>query len=82
MAKSASRPQRWHAALAKIEEGLDELETLKEEYAEWQSNMPENLADSPLGEKLQAIEEFDLDSIRDTCEDMKNAELPRGFGKD
>src|SRR5262245_30237641 len=67
--KPRSRPQRWAdaaeeaaAALSQIESGLadfqsamEELDSVRQEYEEWKDNLPENLAQSALGEKLEEV---------------------------
>jgi hypothetical protein len=63
-----SRPQRWAEAVAT-------LRALQEEYQCWLDNLPENLQDSPLAEKLQAICDLDL-------EDLESVDVPLGFGRD
>ena len=66
--RSASRVQRWHAAVG-------EIVALQAEYAAWLQAMPEATHDSPTGEALQAIAELDLGEII-------AIEPPRGFGRD
>jgi hypothetical protein len=104
MPKSQSRPARWQAACAKgreaigkiedlkaeLAEAFTELNELKSEYEDWQSNLPENLAQSALGEKLDAVVGLDLDWAEDgeisdaesLLDEAENLDLPRGFGKD
>lgn len=62
-----SRLQRWA-------EAVETLRQLQGEYQDWLESLPENLQDSALAEKLQAIVELDLDDL--------DLELPRGFGRD
>ena len=91
--KSTSRPARWDDACSRLSEAasmaraaIEELQGLKDEYEEWQSNLPENLANSSLGEKLQAVVNLDLDRGVDELDDIVSeceaVELPRGFGND
>jgi len=108
MAKQKSRAKRWAEAAAKMQAGLDaaraalaeqgfadglaEIEELKSEYEDWQSNLPENLANSPLGEKLTAVVDLDIDfdseieAALDDAEskigEIEGADLPLGFGRD
>lgn len=103
MAKGQSRAKRWQAAIDKARGALTEIEThmstvtdaltelqeLKGEYEEWQGNLPENLASSPLGEKLQVIVDLDLEpeegnitAITEAIDEAEQAELPLGFGRD
>lgn len=101
-----SRVKRWGDAVAKIqaaidgaravldaelEEGVSELEELKEEFESWKDNLPENLQQSPLGEKLEAVCDLDLDfsdltSALDDAEsklsEAEGIDLPLGFGRD
>lgn len=101
-----SRVKRWGDAVAKIqaaidgaravldaelEEGVSELEELKEEFESWKDNLPENLQQSPLGEKLEAVCDLDLDftdltSALDDAEsklsEAESIDLPLGFGRD
>lgn len=91
--KRKSRATRWAEAVSDAQEGLaalreafSALEDLKQEYADWLGNLPENLHSSPLGDKLQAMENFDfdgaLDDIENTVSEAESADLPLGFGRD
>lgn len=82
MSKNPSRPDRWASAIAKMREGLSELETLKEEYQDWQDNLPESTQDGATADKLQAVADIDLDQISEALDECESAELPRGFGRD
>jgi len=62
------RPQRWADAVTTLRE-------LQAEYQEWLDNLPENLQDGALADKLQAVCELDLD-------ELENVDLPLGFGRD
>lgn len=88
-----SRVKRWTDAAGKVRSAfdelvsaLDELASIKEEYEEWKDNLPENLENSPLGEKLTAVVDLDIDGPKDDMEslidDLENADLPLGFGRD
>ena len=63
-----SRPQRWNDAVA-------ELIALQAEYAAWADAMPDGLRDTATAEVLQAIVDFDLQTLADI-------EPPRGYGRD
>jgi hypothetical protein len=63
-----SRPRRW-------EDAVDELLRLQSETGDWLDALPQNLADSELAEKLQAICDLDLSELEDV-------EFPRGYGRD
>lgn len=79
---SRSRADRWADACGTAREGLDELASLKEEYEEWRDNLPENLQQSALGEKLQAVCDLDLDSAVSMIDEAEGMDLPLGFGRD
>jgi hypothetical protein len=51
--RRAPRPQRWAAVAA--------LVALRAEYRSWLDNLPGNLEESRLADKLPAIAEFDLE---------------------
>jgi hypothetical protein len=63
-----SRHQRWRDAIA-------ELVVLQSDYTQWFEALPEPLRDTPTGEALQALVDFDLD-------ELATIEPPRGFGRD
>jgi uncharacterized protein YukE len=102
-----SRASRWAdaagdalSALSEIASHLDALETaagelraVQEEYEEWKDNLPENLASSPLGDKLEEVCGLEIedaaqkirdaiDEVQSTFEEAENIDLPRGFGRD
>jgi len=102
-----SRASRWSEACAEalaaleqinthindLENAAGELRAVQEEYEEWKDNLPENLASSPLGEKLEEVCNFEiedaaqkmrdaLDEVQSTFEEADQAELPQGFGRD
>ena len=62
-----SQPQRWRAA-------VDTLVQLQAHYEDWLERLPASLHGTPLGAKLQAICELDL-------EDLQSVEPPLGFGR-
>jgi len=66
--RTATRVQRWHAA-------VDALVALQAEYAAWLQALPEATRDGPTGEALQAIVDLELDEI-------VAIQPPRGFGRD
>jgi hypothetical protein len=72
---------------------LEDLRGMQEEYVEWKENLPENLQQSPTGEKLEEIENLDIESIIDSMGsitdeaenligDAEGIDPPRGFGRD
>ncbi len=96
MAKQISRVKRL-AEMRERAEGaandlrlaLDDLYELQQEYQEWRDNLPENLASSPIAEKLDTICEIDIESQVSTIDDIESAigefgdaDLPLGFGRD
>ena|SRR5215472_2411471 len=104
-ARRQSRAQRWAEALGEarealsaldaaygnLEESFSALQELHSEYEEWKDNMPENLANSPTAEKLEAVCELDFEKeVRDTSysdlesllDEAEAVELPVGFGRD
>lgn len=89
----SSRPKRWANALAnaqtaveELEGAFNELQELKDEYQDWQDNLPENLQQSALGEKLEAISclefEHSIDEVKGQIDEAEACELPLGFGRD
>ena len=105
--KPPSRAQRWTDAtgnalaaleqltghLDDLENALSELRSVQEEYEGWKDNLPENLASSALGEKLEAVSSLDIEDaaqkIRDaieevqgTVEEAEGIDPPQGFGRD
>ena len=63
-----SRPQRWQDAVRT-------LLALQDEYQAWLDNLPDNLTESVLAHKLEAICLLDLAAL-------ESIEPPRGFGRD
>ena len=107
MARGKSRPQRWadaagdaSKALSEMESSkdafvaaMDELKSIQDEYIEWKDNLPENMASSPMGDKLEEVSNLDLESAADAIgsaiddarsivDEAEGIDLPRGFGKD
>jgi hypothetical protein len=68
--------------VAKAQEGLAALMELRDEYQDWRDNLPENLDQSPVAEKLDAILDLDFDGAESFLSDAEGADLPRGFGRD
>jgi hypothetical protein len=64
------------------------LNEVREEYAEWLGNLPENLQGSALGEKLETVSNIDTDAYSllsdadSAISEAEGAELPLGFGRD
>jgi hypothetical protein len=81
-AKAPSRAARWSAAAQDALEAIGRLKELQEEYGEWKDKLPENLAQSPVGEKLEAVCDLDLDDAESTIDEANGLDLPMGFGRD
>jgi len=62
------RPTRWAAAVAT-------LVGLQDEYRGWLDALPDNLEQSRVAEKLQAMVDLDL-------EELQAVDPPRGYGRD
>ena len=60
-----SRPDQWADAISTLTDCLDR-------YQEWRDNLPANLADSALAERLDAVQE-----LRDLVDQLSIADLPR-----
>lgn len=82
MAKRLSRATRWENAVATALHCLEELVELQQEYQEWMDNLPEGLESSPMGEKLQAVCDLDLEGTKTSVEEADGMDLPLGFGRD
>jgi len=102
--KQKSRSARWFEAVSlcqgymetlrqvadDLSGALSDLRDIQSEYEDWQSNLPENLQGSVLGEKLQAVLDIefpenpldDWSSLEEGLEAAESAELPQGFGRD
>ncbi len=80
--KRQPRAARWLDAAEAAEAAVNTLQAIQEEYQEWLDSMPENLADSPVAEKLNTICDLDLDSAIETLSEAVGADLPLGFGRD
>lgn len=93
--KPESRVRRWSRLVGNCQEhlsalqgALEELNDLRSEFEGWRDNLPENLQQSALGEKLNTIADLDLDpgSLLSDAEnaigEAEGADLPLGFGRD
>jgi hypothetical protein len=65
-----TNPQRWANATETLIDILDS-------YQEWRENMPDGVADSATAQKLD-----DVLALREMVEELQNADLPKGFGRD
>src|SRR5262245_33891188 len=78
------------AAAGVFNETLEELKSVQEDYQSWFDNMPESLQQSATGEKLNQLTDLDLEmdamsavqEFESTLDEIENAELPLGFGRD
>lgn len=92
MPKPLSRSTRWltaageaRVALDNLRAAMETLDEIKSEYEDWQGNLPENLANSALGEKLSAVVDLDFDCLSEAetaIDEAEGIELPLGFGRD
>jgi ParB/RepB/Spo0J family partition protein len=73
--RSESRPQRWSAAIDRARAAFEDLEGLREEYEEWRGNLPENLQDSALAQKLDDVIGLDF-SAPDILDEAEGVDLP------
>lgn len=80
--KPKSRSQRWADAAQAAVSALEELEEMRCEFEEWKDNLPENLQQSALGEKLDTVAGLDIQSALGTASEAEGADLPMGFGRD
>lgn len=102
--KRQSRAYRWDIAVNAARDALDrmagardelvaaldDVKAIQDEYQEWKDNLPENLHGTALGEKLEAVCEFDLepeantgtDDFEELVSNLEGADLPLGFGRD
>jgi hypothetical protein len=98
-----SRASRWQTAVDDARTALDAMEAAKadfdgamealrdvqSEYQDWYDNLPDAFQqDSPVGEKLQAVTDLDLDpgddleAMRSAVDEAEGADLPLGWGRD
>ena len=78
-----SRAARWAQACEEIRNGLAALQEIKEEYEDWRGNLPENLDQSPVAEKLdEVIDASGFDEIESAVDELESLDLPLGFGRD
>ena len=77
-----SRPARWSDAASNAITALEEMQEMQFEYQDWLDNLPDNLRESEVAEKLEIITEIDFDSAIETVGEANDADLPLGFGRD
>lgn len=81
-AKKLSRIEQWQEAAGDAQDAANRLLSLQEEYQDWRDGLPENLENSPVAEKLDAVLDLDVQGLSDTADECSDADLPRGFGND
>lgn len=82
-AKPESRAARWSRLAGEAVAALEELESMRaDEFEGWKDSLPENLANSALGEKLETICGIDIGTALETAQECEGAEVPLGFGRD
>ena len=62
--------------VTEIENALQDLRDIRSEYEDWQSNLPENLQQSALGEKLDTICGIDLEPQMPELPELDDLEEP------
>jgi hypothetical protein len=65
-----TRPQKWRDAVQALTAILDD-------YERWQDNLPESLAASAMVERIEEVLE-----LRTLVDQLHDAQLPKGFGRD
>lgn len=80
--KKPTRVSRWQDAAQNAVSALEELQSVQAEYEEWRDNLPENLENSALGEKLTNVCDIDIAGALDAAQEALDADLPLGFGRD
>lgn len=81
--------------LSPLNDALSTLREVKEEYEEWQGNLPESLQSSPVASKLEAVTSIDIpddvelndlagdsSDVENAIDECEGADLPKGFGRD
>ena len=79
-----SRPKRMAAIAEALHDAASQAEELRDEYQDWRDNIPDNLDESPVAEKLDAaIEALEMAIEAGMAGDeLDTVDPPRGFGKD
>jgi hypothetical protein len=77
-----SRPQQWHKAVADATAAVERLIDLQSEYQMWRDNLPDNLANSPVAEKLDETCDLDFEDVLQKLREAEAIDLPCGFGLD
>jgi hypothetical protein len=81
-------------AVSEVNDRMNDLESTRaDEYESWRDNLPESLQESPVGQKLNDLLDIDLDysieveepsfdDIESAAQEILDADLPQGFGRD
>jgi hypothetical protein len=77
-----SRTQRWADAAERAGDALSELQEIQQEYSDWYGNLPDNLRETAVGEKLDTIINLDIEGAISTVDEARDADMPMGFGRD
>lgn len=80
--KKESRAAKWVRLAGEAVAAIEELKDIQSDFESWRDNLPENLQSSPVGEKLDAVCDLDLDGALDTLSEAEGVDLPLGFGRD
>ena len=80
--KIQSRPQKWSNAVADALSAVGELLEIQQEYEEMLDNLPDGLENSSFGEKLQEVNDIDIQGMADILNESEDVDLPLGFGRD
>lgn len=80
--KRESKADRWSRLCGEAKSALEEMEEMRQEWADTFDNMNEGLQQSPYGEKLSAMNDLDLQSAIDTVDEAEGCDVPLGFGRD
>ena len=80
--KRLTRGQRWAQAASDALAALELMSEIQSEYQDWLDNLPENLASSALGSKLEDVCNLDIEGAKSTVEEAEGMDMPLGFGRD
>jgi hypothetical protein len=80
----------WEENIVPVNDAIQELKDLQEEYQSWYDSLPEGLQQGATGEKLEIIvgieveeiEEPDFDTLENAAQECLDADTPIGFGRD
>lgn len=88
---------KWAAQFARVTDEFSNVESVRaDDFESWRDNLPESLQSGATGEKLDAIMDIDLDcpgsedvvshedleTMGERVEELREIELPQGFGRD